>query len=269
MQVAWRRITDGESFSSELTVKIADDSVRRRFQGHPRHINAWDFINKLCNSAPDSMILIDTYMHTKIQNKWKLRTGNVEMLALQGKYQNLAGHQIHTHEGYLTEAIFRNLRSWLQEVRTEDVFKAAGRGLITIPQIMAKDYLIPSSSRPLWLSKSGKGRKELCLRFKINPLRTWRAKKLVFESYCEGPERPPPVVTSSEVGEDEGFEEMEESESVVDSKFGGGSDDGDDGDGSESGPGGEGSERSGDAGSNGEGGEGMDDGEGLFVQGDE
>lgn len=51
----------------------------------------------------------------------------------------------------------------------------------------------------------------------LNPFRVWQEGKIVFESECIGPPRPSSVVVlpPSKMGEDEGYEEMEESECVV------------------------------------------------------
>lgn len=185
----------------------------RRFQGSPRGINAYDFIGKLCNSAPGSMLLLDCYIHNKLAQKWKLKTGNVEIITLQCKIQNGAGNIIHAHDGYLTERVCRNLRKWLGVILRLDEFKVANRAWRSIPHTMGRDKSFKPTSIRIWLSRTGKDYSELCLRIMLNPLRVWQEGKIVFESECIGPPRPPPVVVlpPSEMGEDEGYEEMEDS----------------------------------------------------------
>lgn len=191
--------------------------MARRFEGYPRVINAYNLIEKLCNSRLDSMLLLDCYIHDKLQEMWKLRTGNVELITLKCKIQDGAGRLIHADDGYLTEGVCRNLREYLRTITSLDVFKVARRKPRSIAHVMARDYVIKSRSVLIWFSRTGKHHKNLCLRFMLNPQRVWSAGQIVFNAYCIGPPRPEPPpaplpalpagVEEEEETEDEGFED--------------------------------------------------------------
>lgn len=182
---------------------------RRRFEGGPHNgVNAYKFIEKLCNSRPDSMVLLDSYIHTKWAEMWKLNTGNVELITFKSKIQNLAGRMVHADAGYVTEAVCRNLRDWLTVLQSKNFFKVAKLKVKSIPQIWARDYSIKDKTERIWFSRPSAVNTKLVLRFVLNPSRTFETGKISFEGLCWGPPRPePPPV---EEAEDEGFAEMEE-----------------------------------------------------------
>ena len=155
------------------------------------------------------MLLLDCYIHDKLQDMWKLRTGNVELVTLKCKLQDGAGRLIHADDGYLTEGVCRNLRVYLGAIVDLDEFKVARRKPRSIPHVMGRDYVIKSRSVRIWFSRTRKNYKNLCLRFMLNPERVWRTGQIVFDAYCIGPPRPPPtpILPPLAEGEEESVDE--------------------------------------------------------------
>lgn len=164
------------------------------------------------------MLLLDCYIHDKLQEMWKLRTGNVELVTLKCKIQDGAGRLIHADDGYLTEGVCRNLKAYLRTIMSLDVFEVARRKPRSIPHAMGRDYTIKSRSVRIWFSRTGKHHKNLCLRFLLDPQRVWNAGEIIFDGVCIGPPRSPPppaplpalpleTEEEEESTEDEGFED--------------------------------------------------------------
>lgn len=230
-------------------LEIAAYSPRRFESGPHGGINGYDFIDTLCNARPDSLLLLDCYVHDKPADMWPLHTGNVEIIALS-KIQDVAGRLTHAHEGYVTEAVCRNLRNYHSNVMNDKFLRRnPDPKPRTIPELWAKDYIIKSKTRRIDFSRSGKGKKELCLRFRMDPMRIKQSGEISFTAYCKGPERPSPIeiLPAQERGEDEGVADMDDAaQDVLDAE---------NGDGAGAGVGGN-------AAGNGD---GADDGNGLFV----
>lgn len=184
----------------------------RRFQGGPHGgINAYNFIGKLCGVDPDSMLLLDCYVHDKIADMWDLKTGNVELVTLMCKLQDGAGRMIHANDGYLTESVCRDLRAWRRKLVNRNIFQVAKLKPRSIPQVWAKDYTIKSKTTRIWFSRTRAGSQALCLRFRMDPMDVHRTGRISFKSYCIGPPKPEPATTlpAATTGEDEGIADMD------------------------------------------------------------
>ena len=134
--------------------------------GPKRGIDAHEFLELLCKSAPDSMLLLDCWLHTRITAKWKRESSNTEIILRGQEMQDHYGQKTHGEIDF-TDALVSNRQRYVETLSSGE--HKGAKALRSIPQIMASDREMHTNPQRIWLDRTWAGDEKVVYRFKVDP----------------------------------------------------------------------------------------------------